>query len=341
MAFFYLQQKQSVIDAIEATRPISLGKVAKITSGLKTTADGVFVHPMTESFIEDHKLEKNLIYPFIQASNINRWRIQWTGTQKKSDTYVLYPHLSKGDNVVAINLDDYPRASAYLKSHYEHLSKRHYLIEAGRKWYEIWVQQKPETFQQPFKIVTPDIKSRNTFALDTRGFISGSSCFAILPKYQTKADSYYLLGLLNSELLEFYHKVKASTFIYAGRYRYWASYLQDYPIVDCHLGESKLEAIWLEIEPRISDVCDLEIQNGVLVCGSVPVLTSNEICSTSLFRFALQREIVSEVEKILSSDVDELNGLEARLNDLVYHLYQIDDSLRNTVKNVLSLNFVR
>ena len=51
----------------------------------------------------------------------------------------------------------------------------------------IWVQQKPEMFRQCFKIVTPDIKTRNTFALDTQGKMSGSSCFAILPKNQTKS----------------------------------------------------------------------------------------------------------------------------------------------------------
>ena len=332
---FLSPAEQKVIDAIGANRPVSLGQVALITSGLKTTADSVFIHPMTESFIENQELEKDLIYPFIQASNIDRWRIQWSGTKAKSDTYVLYPHLAQKNKVVPANLDDYPRVGAYLKSHYEKLSKRHYLTESGRKWYEIWVQQRPEMFQQRFKIVTPDIKTRNTFALDTQGKMSGGSCFAILPKNQTKADSYYLLGLLNSELLEFYHKVEASTFIYAGRYRYWRSYLQDYPIIDCYLGESKLEGIWLEIESRIPDVCDLGIQNGILVCGGVALPTPSGICSISLFQFALQKAIVSQVEKILSSDANRLNRLETRLNDLVYHLYQIDNSLRNVVENEL------
>ena len=332
---FLSPAEQKVINAIEANHPISLKQIALITSGLKTTADSVFIHPMTESFIENHKLEKDLIYPFIQASNIDRWRVRWTGTKAKSDTYVLYPHLAQENKVVPANLDDYPRIGAYLKSHYEKLSKRHYLIEAGRKWYEIWVQQRPEMFQQRFKIVTPDIKARNTFALDTQGKMSGSSCFAILPKNQTKTDSYYLLGLLNSELLEFYHKVEASTFIYAGRYRYWRSYLQDYPIIDCYLGEPKLEDIWLEIESRISDLCDLGIQNGILVCGGIALPTPSGICSTSLFQFALQKAIVSQVEKILSSDANRLDRLEARLNDLVYHLYQIDDSLRSVVENEL------
>lgn len=332
---FLSPAEQKVIDTIEANQPVSLGQVALITSGLKTTADSVFIHPMTESFIENQEFEKNLIYPFIQASNIDRWRVQWSGTKAKSDTYVLYPHLAQKNKVVPANLDDYPRIGAYLKSHYEKLSKRHYLTEAGRKWYEIWVQQKPEMFQQRFKIVTPDIKTRNTFALDTQGKMSGSSCFAILPKNQTKADSYYLLGLLNSELLEFYHKVEASTFIYAGRYRYWRSYLQDYPIIDCYLSESKLEDIWLKMESRIPDVCDLGIQNGILVCGGVTLPTPSGICSISLFQFALQKAIVSQVEKILSSDANRSNRLETRLNDLVYHLYQIDNSLRNVVENEL------
>ena len=332
---FLAPQEQRVIHAIERNNPVSLGKVAKITSGLKTTADNVFIHPMTESFVKNHQLETDLIYPYIQARNIDRWSIRWTGTKEKSDTYVLYPHRAKEGKVVPVNLNDCPHATAYLKSHYGRLSKRDYLIEAGRKWYEIWVPQKPETFQQPFKILTPDIKTRNTFALDTRGFMSGSSCFAILPKNQTKADSYYLLGLLNSELLEFYHKVKASTFIYGGRYRYWTSYIQDYPIIDCYLNDQKLEETWMAIEPQISNVCDLRIQNGTLVYGGNPISVSSNVCLVSLFQFALQREIAFQVERILSTDAPQLRRLETRLNELVYHLYRIDDSLKNVIDNVL------
>ncbi|RKU34767.1 hypothetical protein C6496_19195 [Candidatus Poribacteria bacterium] len=329
---FLSPEEKRVIAGIEANRPIRLGEVAEITSGLKTTADSVFIHPMTESFIEKNKLEKSLIYPFIQASNIKRWEVQWTGTKEKSDTYVLYPHLVKKDRVVAANLNDYPCVGTYLKSHYGKLSNRQYLIQAGRKWYEIWVHQKPEIFQRPFKIVTPDIKVRNTFALDTRGYMSGASCFAIFPKNQTRQESYYLLGLLNSELLDFYHKVKASTFIYAGRYRYWKSYLQNYPIINCHLGDSKLEAIWQEVESQISDVCDLRIQDRILACGVLPLSIPSGTCAKSVFRFALQNEIANEVEKILSASGEELPRLEARLNDLVYHLYQFNDSLRFVVK---------
>ena len=335
---FLSPAEQRVIARIEANRPVPLGEIAEITSGLKTTADSVFVHPMTETFIENYELEKTLIHPFIQASNIERWKVQWTGTKEKSDTYVLYPHLAEKDRVVAVNLDDYPCVGIYLKSHYERLSKRQYLIEAGRKWYEIWVHQKPEIFQRPFKIVTPDIKTRNTFALDTQGYMSGASCFAVIPKNQTRQESYYLLGLLNSELLDFFHKVKASTFIYAGRYRYWKSYLQNYPIIDCHLGESKLKAIWHGVKPLISDVCDLRIYNGILTCGLIPVPIPNGTCTTSIFRFALQNEIVSQVEKILSSGEEELPKLETRLNELVYHLYQFNDSLQFVVQKNLRHN---
>ena len=165
--------------------------------------------------------------------------------------------------------------------------------------------------------------------------MSGSSCFAILPIKQTKAESYYLLGLLNSELLEFFHKVKASTFIYAGRYRYWMSHLKDYPIIDCCLEQPKLERRWLEIESQVSDVCDLVIRNGNLVCGATPVYTAGEVPSTSLFRFALQKEIASLVGKILGSDSNQLNGLEQRLNSLVFHLYRINDSLKDVARNAL------
>ena len=58
----------------------------------------------------------------------------------------------------------------------------------------------------------------------------------------------------------------------------------------------------------------------------------------SIFRFALQKEIVSQVKRILSSDVEGLPKLEARLNDLVYHLYRFNDSLRFVVEESLRHN---
>ena len=58
----------------------------------------------------------------------------------------------------------------------------------------------------------------------------------------------------------------------------------------------------------------------------------------SIFRFALQSEIVAQVEKILSSNGEELPKLEDRLNDLVYHLYQLNHSFRFAVEESLRYN---
>ena len=55
---FLSPAEKEVIAGIEANRPVPLGEIAEITSGLKTTADSVFIHPMTDAFIEKINLKK-------------------------------------------------------------------------------------------------------------------------------------------------------------------------------------------------------------------------------------------------------------------------------------------
>ena len=41
-----------------------------------------------------------------------------------------------------------------------------------------------------------------------------------------------VLSLLNSSVLEFFHKVTSGNTLYSKRFRYWTSYLKSYPIPD-------------------------------------------------------------------------------------------------------------
>jgi hypothetical protein len=228
---FVTSEERQVLDKIQTAGHKKLDDLAqKIIVGLKTNADAVFADPMTETFIRRQGLERDLIYPLLRGVNVSRWHIIWSGLKPKKDTYVLYPHVEHVGRVFPVNLSDYPQTRKYLEAHRERLERRHYLMAGRRQWYEIWVHQRPSAFQRPYKIVTPDLAPGNTFALDTNGFFCQGSCFVIVLKDERVAHYRYVLGLLNSRLMEFVHK-QQSTFIYAGRYRYWTSYMKDYPIV--------------------------------------------------------------------------------------------------------------
>jgi hypothetical protein len=184
---------------------------------------------MTKAFIEEQKFEHSLFHPYIEGPNIGRWKVNWNPS---NDRFVLYPYERHQGHIRPTDLRRYPRVKAYLELHKRRLEGRPYVRNAGRSWYELWVRQDPSYFDRPLKIVTPDFANRNTFALDDRQFYVGGSALAINLKDQDGEFAYYVLGLLNSELYEFFHKVGTSTFIYAGRYRYWVSYLAQYPILD-------------------------------------------------------------------------------------------------------------
>ena len=176
----------------------------RIMVGIKSTADQIFIEPMTRQYIIEQGFEPELLHPLLRGKNIQRWRISWSAAAR-SDRYILYPHRLIEGKLRPISLTDYPVTAAYLRQHRAKLSQRSYLLAARRKWYEIWVTQHPDYFARPYKLMTPDFALGNTFALDTEGFYLGTSALCVILSDQTETFNYYILGLLNSALYEFFH----------------------------------------------------------------------------------------------------------------------------------------
>ena len=91
------------------------------------------------------------------------WAARWlAGAQRQ---VVLYPHFVANGRRRAIDLAVFPRAGRYLESHRKRLSRRRYVADSGREWYEIWVPHNPKEWSLP-KIVFPDIAAQPRFFLD-------------------------------------------------------------------------------------------------------------------------------------------------------------------------------
>ena len=141
--------------------------------------------------------------------------------------------------MVAIPLEEIPKAAEYFEECSEVLKKRSYLIKSkNRKWYECWVPQKLSKFQQT-KIITRDIVSRNSFALDESGRICQGNTFFLTRKPSVFMSEYlglnehqyycFMLGVLNSKAMEYYQKM-ISGCLYSQKYRYTTSNLNRWPI---------------------------------------------------------------------------------------------------------------
>jgi adenine-specific DNA-methyltransferase len=236
---FHNERENRLLSKLKLNSSCTLSEISeKISVGLKTTADSVFIKPMTQDFIRERDFESQLIFPLLESHNVERWRCRW---DPEGDLFVLYPHIERNGKVIPVTLDSYPNVKRYLESNRTQLQSRTYLAESDRRWFEIWVHQSPADFRQR-KIITPDISTHNRFALDDRAFFVNGTCFYIILKDKSESFYFSILGLLNSKVIEYFHKTTSGNSLYAKRYRYWSSYIGSYPVAEQLLRSSELRA---------------------------------------------------------------------------------------------------
>lgn len=204
-----------------------VGELFKVRVGIKSCADNVFLNPAWHK--EQHVPESALLRNLISQENIQPWHIDHNTCMQ-----VLYPYYVVDGRKAVYDIEQYPQAKAYLEGHKEQLQSRQYLIEAGRKWYEMWVPQNPVYFDLP-KLVFPDISLNPRFTFDTSKSIVNGNCYWIAAK--NKEEEYLLLlieGISNSSIMTKYHDLKFNNKLYSGRRRYLSQYIEKYPIPHPH-----------------------------------------------------------------------------------------------------------
>lgn len=299
---FSTSNENAIKTKMDEQKLCSLVDIFDVCVGIKTTADTVFVKPMTKMFIDEHRFEENVVYPLIQSFNVNKWNISWGNSTK--DRYILYPHREIDGNMVAIPLEEIPRAGAYLIECSDVLKKRNYLAESkSRMWYECWVPQKLSKFRQT-KIVTKDIVSSNSFALDESGRLCQGNTFFLTKKPSVFSLEYaelsehqyycFVLGILNSKALEYYHKM-ISGCLYSQKYRYTTSNINRWPMP----GINKNDAV------KIAEYVD-ELISGIKHKDELENAIDKIIYNT----FKLTEEEILKIESFIGRESEEnANGL--------------------------------
>ncbi|MEU4811958.1 N-6 DNA methylase [Nocardia fluminea] len=207
----------------------SFGEAARIRVGIKTTADRVFISDRWDQL--DPTPEPELLRELITHHDLQPWRVAMA-----RGTKVLYPYDLLQPRRTPIDLAEFPCAAAYLRSHERALSGRRYVLDGGRKWFEIWVPQRPHLWGAP-KLVFPDISERPRFALDRSGAVVNGDCYWIsltdLGAGRAADDlAYLLMGVANSALgLRFYDAVCGNR-LYSGRRRWITQYVARLPVPD-------------------------------------------------------------------------------------------------------------
>ncbi|MHA2247332.1 MAG: Eco57I restriction-modification methylase domain-containing protein [Candidatus Hodarchaeales archaeon] len=192
----------SLIKKIES-KSVRLSQICDIGTGYHSGKDTIFSPNIIEEngvftasiknreSVVQFSLEKEVIKEIVKTTNILPFMIVWN---KK---YVI---LTKRD----INIDDYPLTKHYLEQFKEILMKRYEVKKNLAKWYEIAQIRNQYLFENKMKIICPYRARVPRFAIDKKKRYSSIDCTSIVPKKSNKLSIYYILGVLNSELIEFY-----------------------------------------------------------------------------------------------------------------------------------------
>ncbi len=214
------------LETVAAHTHRTFGALGKIRVGVKTTADKVFIRSDWNSLPPEKCPE--LLMPLITHYVVKRFRVPPDAECPR----ILYTHEVINGKRAVVDLGQYPKSYEYLKAHRQTLEARHYVIEAGRKWYEIWVPQDPEAWANP-KLVFPDIIEKPTFCMDLGGSVVNGDCYWIAPTNKKDLDILWLaMAVGNSSFIEEFYDHKFNNKLYAGRRRFMTQYVEQFPLPD-------------------------------------------------------------------------------------------------------------
>ncbi len=170
---------------------INLGNVSTIKKG--ATSGNRVIFTVDKSFAEKCGFEKELLRTSINSKDIKRYALI------DSAKYLIYID----DNV---KIEDYPTVYKYLLKYKNQLSERNEVSKGIYPWYRLERPREKRIFDAKEKLVVPYRAESNKFAYDNRqAFNDGGGSYAIVVKEGERANIKYLLGILNSKLMNWFY----------------------------------------------------------------------------------------------------------------------------------------
>lgn len=183
---------RDIVNKIERKCITNLFNICCSYQGIITGCDKAFV--VDSSIIKIHKLEEDIIKPWIKSSYIGKNNLQ------SEDSYLIYADLIE-------NKEEYPNCVNFISAYKERLLKRRECEKGIRKWYALQWGRKQQIFESS-KIIFPYKSSNNRFAKDKGSYFS-ADVYSLVLNEDAPFTYDYLLFLLNSKTYEFYFKTFA------------------------------------------------------------------------------------------------------------------------------------
>lgn len=257
----------------------------KILYGIKTGLNEAFVidSETRKHLISDDSNSAELIKPFLMGRDVRRYE------PPKRERFVIFTRRG-------VSISKYPAIERHLSQFKEFLipkpadwsGKEWKGRKPGNyKWYEI--QDTVDYFEEfeKTKIIVPTIIRRAAYIYDREGFYSNDKTTIIA------VDDLYLLGLLNSKLLDYFMHTISST-KQGGYYEYKPMYIEQLPIRTISHTSAKDKTSHKQIVELVKQMIDLHKKLSM--------------ATTERERSALQRSIAATDHQI-DNIVYELYGL--------------------------------
>ncbi|WP_233455475.1 TaqI-like C-terminal specificity domain-containing protein [Dolichospermum flos-aquae] len=295
--FTKLQQIKSTLEDV----------TERIFQGIKTSADKIYI--VEELSREDNLiqvfskqkqtaywLESKLLHPLIKGGDSKRYYLS------KTNKLIIFPYMLKNNGsmeLISMNIfeKEYPSTWNYLLDNRNYLESRENSKMLGENWYGYSRFQALNVMALP-KIFTPDIATGSSFTWDKTGeiFFTGGVAggYGILVKSNYSWE--YILGLLNSKVLEFYLK-KLSTSMRGGYYSFESRFIRNLPI-------------------------------KVIDNSQIPEKKKHDLIVNLVQQMLSLHEKINEVNTPPAKKMiqQQIQATDRQINQLVYELYELTDA---------------
>jgi len=276
------EKERRVYDEIVENGDFHLGEITNsVFQGLITGWNKVFVGEIVgeadddsvvqfvrEGGDEPEPVEKSRLRRLLKGSEIDHWGADWEGL------WLIWPYgVEDGEANLLPKItlkEEYPHLWDFFQNHEDELKGRE-----GGKWEDVeqwWAFGRSQNLNkmEPDKIMTNIMSDYNRFAVDTEGeyyFIGGGNAGGygvdLMDEFAPASEDHlYYVALLNSSVLEFYHKHIAP--IFGGKYySYNKRYLEPHPIVvPENAPDGAVEEMAEEIKETREQITNLEYKTG-------------------------------------------------------------------------------
>jgi hypothetical protein len=266
-----------VFDKMEEQSDGHIGDIADVFQGIRTSANSIYIvvpedanriessdtgGTVTVSPIgyenESYEIETDLLRPWLQGIDVQRWEADWSGR------HVIHPYYVREDETGEVKSGlysetelkrDLPNTWEYFNHFKEELESR----EGGRMrgkddWYGYIYPKNLKRFERP-KMMTADMSDRARYTIDSEGTWYFAAPYGVQLSKGKQEYTNQIACQLNSKLLDFFLK-HISPMLLGGKYRYQSRYIHSLPYILS--AEATATEEMLRSEQNIKNAIDRE-----------------------------------------------------------------------------------